>query len=1067
MFNALIPQHLSAIQDLLSSQTLLVYRGFPNHFLQEMMKHISPLTPATSLLNADGKIKLQELLKEAKSLAKAVAQLSEQAYMMSFEEFMLISQEIEDLSVLNRQFVIFTNNLQQEYPNSCDISFEDIEKKVELGLAFEDDPNFQLFFVNSRILKGVNYVQYRTVDHTSDSALIESRNFFSVSDYELPAIKEIEESSLTANYISYPSADASYQQFLYDIYTDQIRDETKLVVGSEVFDKENASQTEQLKMLAHIFQQANKPLTFYRLSQDQILEYRPEIDQILSTYWESEGFRSLTFYTQPEKDKSKHTLSQGQIIERVLQEVEKAHETGTYSDIFLTAPTGAGKSILFQIPAIYLAQQKKCVSIVISPLKALMYDQVEALHQRGVMEAAYINSDLALIERAEILEQVKVGAVSILYLSPELLLAYDINYFLRDRKLGLLVVDEAHLVTTWGRDFRVDYWFLGVYLRKLRKYTDQIFPILALTATAVYGGKHDTVFETIDSLNMQRPHKYLGDIRRDDIEFKLEGFEYEEKHDASKIAQTAQVVEALVAENKKAIVYFPWTKQIRETSASLSSEARRRTAAYYGTMGAEERASVAQQFKNGDLQVVLATKAFGMGIDISDITHVYHHAPSGSLSDYVQEIGRVARDEKIEGLAATDFHANDLKYSRILFGLSSIKQWQVHGVLRKMSQISQFKKAHNFLASVEDFGFIFGERDDLEQKVKSAFLLLEKDLLQRFGYSLVIVRPESLFTKVYARVDQSKEAEFTQIYGEHLNLLAPQHEAKTGLNRVQQMNHKVYEIDLYSIWEKHFKEVSFPQAKRSFFSKRLFSEMGGKVYPQMNLKINLFGAKKDIFPVFKKYFNALDKSLANFQQTLFSLQDLEKLLVEHLEDAEIAKKMATMTKALYSSYRQMSRRGIMEDKDSFLQIRKSANQEEEQLRLAAKGYLQVRTNLESKFKQFFPTDDSQHFEKFITTDAAKNRRSMKMAYILETFKLGTYEIEGGKLPQVFIRINDTDQVKALAEDENYQNGIVTEINQQHKTSEAMMEHFFSTKMDQSTRWDYIEDYFLGKVVNDE
>ena len=126
--------------------------------------------------------------------------------------------------------------------------------------------------------------------------------------------------------------------------------------------------------------------------------------------------------------------------------------------MFLTSPTGAGKSVLFQVPAMYLAEQYELVTIVVAPLKALMYDQVEALQRdRNYHKAAYINSDKTLIERQDIIEKIAQKEISVLYLSPELLLSYDIRTFIGDRQLGLLVVDEAHLVTTWGRDFRVDY----------------------------------------------------------------------------------------------------------------------------------------------------------------------------------------------------------------------------------------------------------------------------------------------------------------------------------------------------------------------------------------------------------------------------------------------------------------------------------------------------------------------------------------------------------------------------------------------------------------------------------
>ena len=183
-----------------------------------------------------------------------------------------------------------------------------------------------------------------------------------------------------------------------------------------------------------------------------------------------------------------------------------------------------------------------------------MVDQVDSLKKMGIGFCDYINSDLPFIEREIIIERVKSGEISILYLSPELLLSYDIRAFIGERKLGLLVIDEAHLVTTWGRDFRVDYWYLGNYLKKMRKYTDYSFCVFALTATAVYSGKNDTVFDTIDSLNLELPVIRLGDVKREDIIFKIRAFSYTGNHELKKIDKTKEVIMGYLDSNEKALV---------------------------------------------------------------------------------------------------------------------------------------------------------------------------------------------------------------------------------------------------------------------------------------------------------------------------------------------------------------------------------------------------------------------------------------------------------------------------------------------------------------------------------
>ncbi len=122
--------------------------------------------------------------------------------------------------------------------------------------------------------------------------------------------------------------------------------------------------------------------------------------------------------------------------------------------MLLTAPTGAGKSLLFQLPAIYLGNEYKLLTLVVSPLKALIVDQVEALRELGYERVAYASSDLSPEQKNEVYRRVREGEVDLFYLSPELLLAYDISYFVGERRIGLVVVDEAHTVTTWGKEFR-------------------------------------------------------------------------------------------------------------------------------------------------------------------------------------------------------------------------------------------------------------------------------------------------------------------------------------------------------------------------------------------------------------------------------------------------------------------------------------------------------------------------------------------------------------------------------------------------------------------------------------
>ncbi len=310
------------------------------------------------------------------------------------------------------------------------------------------------------------------------------------------------------------------------------------------------------------------------ISNDKLFDEFKEIAENVLKYSDFK-FKSLDFYKNPGISNEMEELSQGTIMSYIVNEAEKAHNGDVYRDIFITAPTGAGKSLIFQIPAIYLANKYNKLIIIIEPLKGLMADQQEKYEKCGYKKARFLNSDIPTpMEREQIIDGVKNGEIDILYISPETLLSHSLDSLVGDREIGLIVVDEAHIVTTWGVGFRPDYWYLGSYLNDIRKsynYKGKVkssrnFPIFACTATAVYGGKDDTVSETILSLYMNDPIVKIGTAKRKNLSFDITVHDKDsfDKYEEQKNKVLAKRIEEWIKENEKTVVYYPYKSLAHE-----------------------------------------------------------------------------------------------------------------------------------------------------------------------------------------------------------------------------------------------------------------------------------------------------------------------------------------------------------------------------------------------------------------------------------------------------------------------------------------------------------------------
>ncbi|MGB3725744.1 MAG: DNA helicase RecQ [Glaciecola sp.] len=289
-------------------------------------------------------------------------------------------------------------------------------------------------------------------------------------------------------------------------------------------------------------------------------------------------------------------------------------------DALILLPTGGGKSLCYQVPAIALDG----LTIVVSPLISLMQDQVQQLQAQGV-SAEYLNSSLQAEQAAQIMQQLKSGALNILYVAPERLLQPYFLSQLSHVNVSLIAVDEAHCVSQWGHDFRKEYRRLG----ELKQVFTQV-PIIALTATA----DHATQVDIQHQLSLNDPFVFKGGFDRPNIRYNL----------LSKYKGADQVVDFVKQQQgNSGIVYCNSRAKVDDLCQKLLN-AGIATGAYHAGKETHEREHIQNLFLADDLQVVVATVAFGMGINKSNVRFVVHHDVPRSIESFYQETGRAGRD---------------------------------------------------------------------------------------------------------------------------------------------------------------------------------------------------------------------------------------------------------------------------------------------------------------------------------------------------------------------------------------------------------------------------------------
>ena len=399
---------------------------------------------------------------------------------------------------------------------------------------------------------------------------------------------------------------------------------------------------------------------------------------------------------------------------------QQAVEAAIRGESILTIfPTGGGKSLTFQLPALISGRNIHGLTVVISPLQSLMKDQVDNLAARGISDAVTINGLLDPIERSVAINQVAEGTANILYIAPEMLRSKTIERLLLGRNVVRFVIDEAHCFSAWGHDFRVDYLYIGDFIRKLQEKKRQATPIAisCFTATAKQKVVSDICDYFREKLGLELKI-FAASAERKNLRYSVLHAETdEEKYNLLR--------SLILGHDCPTIVYVSRTKRTLELAQHLAKDGIH-ALPFNGRMEASDKVKNQNAFMSGEAQVIVATSAFGMGVDKKDVGLVVHYDISDSLENYVQEAGRAGRDPHMQAECYVLYADNDLDKHFILLNQTKLSISEIQQVWKAIKDLTQ--KRQQVSCSALDIARQAGWGDDidnLETRIHSAISALE------------------------------------------------------------------------------------------------------------------------------------------------------------------------------------------------------------------------------------------------------------------------------------------------------------------------------------------------------
>lgn len=1072
---------------------LVVYKGFDEEFLSKVKEE--PLVDGAIATKLDV-LKFDKKTRKQLDMALISLEESDEVW-VTYSEYTLIKNRVDDaIEEDGLELIIFTNNL---YPDYYPLPFEltdeliaEIEKNLNSDSTDDCSKECQRYLTiyNTLInVDGTYYGSFYNYEYEKNDAIVSK-------PYYLDQIV-IEDAQVIADIDIFVNEDVD--TYLRDLA--RIIELKPSVIGLKMTEG-LVSKRIVSSLQAYCVANNIRLVKFHEHLEDDAQMEQELIDIAKNAVHIANftGFRPIKFYKNPDIDKEIVEISQSTLIQEIIHQAENSYNTEkghSFRDIFITASTGAGKSVMFQIPAIYLAKHYHKLTIIIEPVKALMQDQKEKLIKNGYTRVEAFNSDLiSQVEKEAVLNRIKAGEVDLLYLSPETLLSYSIETIIGDREIGLLIIDEAHIVTTWGMGFRPDYWYLGGYINRLRNQIQTTagkarktydFPICAFTATAINGGVDDSVSDTVISLYMENPVKFIGYVRRENIGFDVKICETRKlpqtTYESEKVEAMSSRIEKWLAGKEKTIVYFPYAQNAFDASRGVRGFAGIKTDPRIGVFTGknvdelstelfnEKKRETFNKFRTGEQPIMYATKAFGMGVDIDDVQNVYHYAVSGNLCDYIQEIGRAARKPGMTGVAITDFFYNDMTYMNKLFGMSRIRQYQIKKVLEGIYDVYKSKKGtRSFLISPQSFTYIFngkGVKDEGQciNKLKTCLLMLEKDFYDKYNFKVIISRPQSVFTKAYVVIDKENESlVLNSEYGKCFKFLAKGRcQERQPDGSLLSDTGDVYTLDLKQVWEKFHGNISFPQFKYWYFNDSSTSK-----------------DKIAIMPSIRKHFSPRQKVNIEARGDLLLNEIREKILAdfEYIGDtlySEFGKNYFTtddFTRVIKEKYGMTQARIIANSLFDLVDPNMTCVKRRSNDSLAKNYYMLSNGNFKEYMRKAI-------IKSLIVNKITKSSESSYSSYMniandewsnialkmLSIFDYISYEILGGEEPEIFIRLNDPQKIKNIVIGNTfYSNNYINRAKQKHDRDVNVLLRFFNGLNTDKERWDYVEDYFLGYDV---